>query len=166
MEPWERLVDIVNKSTRSRMMAGVRSKDTRPELALRRALHAAGYRFRLHAKGVIGKPDLVLPKYRTVIFVHGCFWHRHAGCRYAAVPSTRADFWQSKFHANVTRDALVLQELSEIGWRVAIVWECALRAPEQVEQVCLILSDWLHGGSTILELGQVQLQPTPVAAAR
>ena len=159
-------MDIVNKSTRSRMMAGIRSKDTSPELALRRALHAAGHRFRLHAKGVMGSPDLVLPKYQAAIFVHGCFWHRHAGCRYAAVPSTRADFWQSKFHANVTRDALVLQELSEIGWRVAIVWECALRAPAQVEQVCLILSGWLRDGSTILELGQVQLQPTSVAAAR
>lgn len=155
-------MDSVNKSTRSRMMAGIRSKNTKPELALRRVLHAAGFRFRLHAKDVVGCPDLVLPKYRAVVFVHGCFWHRHPKCRYAAVPSTRAEFWQIKFQKNLARDAKVLEELVRIGWRTAIIWECALRTPSQVEHACAILATWLHGGSLVLELGESELQAEPL----
>ena len=86
------MTDVVNSQTRSRMMAGIRSKNTKPELAVRSALHAAGLRYRLHAKAIMGKPDIVMPKYKAVIFVHGCFWHRHQGCRYATTPSTRPDF--------------------------------------------------------------------------
>ena len=98
------MTDIVDSQTRSRMMSGIRGKNTKPELALRRSLHALGFRYRLHAKGIPGKPDIVMPKYRAVIFVHGCFWHRHAGCRYATVPATRPEFWATKFDANVVRD--------------------------------------------------------------
>lgn len=101
------MVDIVDAETRSRMMAGIKGKNTKPELAVRLALHARGFRYRLHSKKVHGRPDLVLPKHRAVIFVHGCFWHRHEGCRYATNPSTRTAFWQAKFEANVAQDSAV-----------------------------------------------------------
>jgi len=118
-------VDVVDRATRSRMMSGIRGKDTKPELAVRSFLHRAGLRFRLHAR-LPGKPDLVLPRYRTVVFVHGCFWHRHEGCRYATTPASNAGFWQEKFAANVQRDARVKRQLEEAGWQVETVWACQL----------------------------------------
>lgn len=118
------MADIVDKATRSRMMAGIAGKDTRPEVAVRRSLHAAGFRFRLHRRNLPGRPDIVLPKYRTVVFVHGCFWHRHPGCRFATTPGTRRQFWTRKFQENVSRDRRQLAELRRAGWRVAVVWEC------------------------------------------
>ena len=118
-------MDVVDAATRSRMMAGIRGKDTKPELIVRRFLHRAGLRFRLHAK-VPGKPDLVLPKHRAAVFVHGCFWHRHEGCRYATTPANNAAAWQEKFAANVRRDAKVRQQLEELGWRVLVIWSCEL----------------------------------------
>ena len=138
------VTDIVDQQTRSRMMSGIRGKNTKPEMALRRALHARGFRFRLHSKKVHGRPDLVLPKYRAVVFVHGCFWHRHEGCRYTTNPSTREDFWRAKFEANVARDEAVLGELLEEGWRVATVWECALRKPDQAKATVNLLAAWLR----------------------
>lgn len=138
------MTDIVDQQTRSRMMAGIRGKDTKPELALRRALHARGFRFRLHSKAVHGRPDIVLAKFRAVVFVHGCFWHRHEGCRYTTTPSTRREFWQGKFAANVARDEAVLAKLLRDGWRVATVWECALRRPDQVNASADLLSVWLN----------------------
>jgi len=120
-------VDVVDKATRSRMMAAITGKNTRPELALRRFLHALGYRFRLHRKDLPGKPDIVMPKLRTCIFVHGCFWHRHAGCRYATTPKTRREFWAAKFSRNVERDLENVQALEAKGWTVMIVWECEIR---------------------------------------
>jgi DNA mismatch endonuclease (patch repair protein) len=147
------VTDIVDQQTRSRMMAGITGKDTKPELALRRALHARGFRFRLHSKTVHGRPDLVLPKYRAVVFVHGCFWHRHQGCRYTTTPSTRQEFWQAKFTANVARDAAVRGELLEDGWRVATVWECALRKPDQVAASAELLSTWLLSDEDQIEIG-------------
>lgn len=119
------MTDVVDRVTRSRMMAGIKGKDTKPELIVRRYLHRAGLRYRLHAK-LPGKPDLVFPKYRVVVFVHGCFWHRHEGCQYATTPANNAAFWQSKFQGNVRRDRRVQAELSELGWRVLIVWSCEL----------------------------------------
>lgn len=115
------MTDIVDQQTRSRMMAGIRGKDTKPELALRRALHARGFRFRLHSKVIDGRPDLVLSKYRAIVFVHGCFWHRHEGCRYTTTPSTRQEFWQAKFAANVTRDKAVREKLLEEGARALLM---------------------------------------------
>lgn len=106
-------------------MSGIRGKDTKPELTVRRFLHRAGLRFRLHAK-LPGKPDLVFPKYKTAVFVHGCFWHRHRGCRLATTPATNPVFWQEKFDANVHRDALVKKALSKLGWKVLVVWACEL----------------------------------------
>lgn len=120
------MVDVVDQATRSRMMAGIRSKHTRPEVALRRALHARGLRFRLHDRRLPGAPDIVLPKWGTVILVQGCFWHRHEGCRYASVPATRPEFWLQKFDQNVTRDRGNQIRLREQGWRTALVWECAI----------------------------------------
>ncbi|MDN2565223.1 very short patch repair endonuclease [Aquibium sp. A9E412] len=148
------MTDIVDKQTRSRMMAGIRGKDTKPELALRQALHARGFRFRLHAKNVHGRPDLVFPKHRAVIFVHGCFWHRHEGCRYTTTPATRPEFWQAKFETNVARDSAVRTTLLESGWRVATVWECALRKPGQVAASAEFLSGWLVSDEGQIEIGE------------
>lgn len=147
------MTDIVDQQTRSRMMSGIRGKNTKPELALRRALHARGFRFRLHSGKVQGRPDLVLAKHRAVVFVHGCFWHRHEGCRYTTVPATRPEFWRAKFDANTARDSTVRTRLLEDGWRVATVWECALRKPEQVKASTESLSFWLRSEGLQLEIG-------------
>ena len=122
------MVDVVDKATRSRMMAGIRGRDTKPELIVRKYLHAAGLRFRLNSK-LPGKPDLVFPKHGTVVFVHGCFWHRHAKCRFASTPSSNRDFWLEKFAANVQRDKQVKVLLRKLGWRSLVVWECQLTPP-------------------------------------
>lgn len=148
------MVDIVDAETRSRMMAGIKGKNTKPELALRRTLHARGFRYRLHSKKVPGRPDLALPKYRAVVFVHGCFWHRHEGCRYASTPATREEFWQAKFDANIARDSAVRGALLAAGWRVATIWECALRKPEQIILATDLLSAWLRTEADALELGE------------
>jgi DNA mismatch endonuclease (patch repair protein) len=148
------VTDIVDQQTRSRMMSGIRGKDTKPELALRRVLHARGFRFRLHASKIHGRPDLTLPKHRAVVFVHGCFWHRHEGCCYTTSPSTRPEFWQAKFEANVARDSTVRTRLLEEGWRVATVWECALRKTDQVKAAAEILSYWLLSEARQIEIGE------------
>lgn len=153
------MADIVKKQTRSRMMAGIRGKDTQPELAIRRALHARGFRFRLHAKALPGRPDLVLSKHRAAIFVHGCFWHRHEECRFATTPTTRADFWQTKFEANIIRDTKAMIELRQDGWRLATIWECSLRKPVQVEAVAEIVTAWLRSEIQSIEIGERDLLP-------
>ena len=136
--------DVVDSATRSRMMAGIGSRDTRPELVLRRALHARGLRYRLHDRKLPGTPDLVFRRFGAVCFVHGCFWHRHAGCPYATTPATREQFWQSKFDANVERDRRNRYDLLRAGWRIAIVWECVLR--KQVDAgIARRLDRWLRG---------------------
>lgn len=112
---------------RSAMMSRIRGRDTQPELAVRRAAHRLGYRFRLHRRDLPGTPDLVFPGRRTVIFVHGCFWHRHEGCRFAYEPKTNVDFWREKFAANVSRDRRVCGELAGMGWRVVTLWECEIK---------------------------------------
>lgn len=121
------MTDIVDPQTRSRMMSAIQSKNTCPELAVRRYLHARGFRFRLHRKDLPGKPDLVLPKYQLAIFVQGCFWHRHQGCFYATSPATRKDFWRKKLEGNVARDKRQQEELIESCWRVFVIWECGLK---------------------------------------
>ena len=118
------MTDVVDVATRSRMMASIRAKDTRPELLVRRYLHATGLRFRLHDRRLPGSPDLVLPGHRVAIFVNGCFWHRHQGCAYASVPATRPEFWAAKFSGNVARDQRKTAALVGSGWRVITVWEC------------------------------------------
>ena len=148
------MADIVDQETRSRMMAGVGRKDTKPEMILRKTLHARGLRYRLHARDLPGCPDLLFPKYRAVVFVHGCFWHRHEGCRYTTTPATRPEFWKRKFAANVERDADVLSQLASNGWRVAIVWECALRKPDLVPSATQAVKEWLNSEDTFLELSE------------
>lgn len=109
---------------------------------MRSMLHRMGYRFRLHVSKLPGKPDIVLPKFRTVIFVHGCFWHRHPGCKYAYNPKTRQDFWENKFEQNVARHQDVVQRLEELGWRVAVIWECEAKRPDHLKELLLhILSE-------------------------
>lgn len=109
---------------RSRIMRAVGRRDTRPELRVRRALHSLGYRFRLHRKDLPGTPDIVLPKYRTCIFVHGCFWHRHKGCKKTTPPKSNVDFWKEKFTRNISRDEQNKRALEALGWNVVLVWEC------------------------------------------
>ena len=113
-------------------MAAVGSKDTEPELKLRKMLHALGYRYRLHDARLPGKPDIVFARRRAAVFVNGCFWHRHEGCRYATTPKTDTDFWQSKFEANKARDKRNIVALKRLGWRVAVVWQCQLKSPQKV----------------------------------
>lgn len=110
------------------MMSGIRGNDTKPELLVRSFLHRRGLRFRLHTN-LPGRPDLVLPKYHAVVFVHGCFWHRHENCRYATMPMSNAAFWQEKFSANVRRDVKVKEQLEVLGWRVQVIWSCQLNGP-------------------------------------
>ena len=137
------MADSLAKERRSWNMSRIRGRNTGPELRLRSLLHRAGFRFRLHAKQLPGSPDVVLPKYRTAIFVHGCFWHRHPGCRNATMPSTRREFWQEKFDANVSRDARNQAALEAAGWTVLTIWECELKA--DAEGVVRSLADELRG---------------------
>jgi DNA mismatch endonuclease (patch repair protein) len=130
-------MDVVDSATRSRMMAGIKSKNTKPEMTVRKYWHALGFRYRLHARDLPGSPDLILPKYHVAIFVHGCFWHRHENCRYATTPSSNIERWKEKFHANVNRDTRKQIALEGSGWRVIVVWECELRhnAVNRLEQL-------------------------------
>lgn len=127
------MTDIVNSKTRSIMMSGIRSGNTKPEKLVRSLLHRKGFRFRLHRKDLPGKPDIVLSRYRTVIFVHGCFWHRHKDCKLAYTPKTRTEFWARKFMDNISRDAQAQQQLTDNGWHVVVVWECETRNREAIQ---------------------------------
>lgn len=126
------MTDVVSKQTRSRMMSGIRGKDTKPEMKVRRLLHAKGFRYRLHRKDLPGKPDIVLPKYKAAIFVNGCFWHGH-GCSLFKWPASNAEFWKQKIEANKSRDTLAIAALEKSGWRCLTVWECvSRRTPEEI----------------------------------
>ena len=140
------MADIVSPEDRSRMMSGIRGRDTKPELLLRAGLHAMGYRYKLHDKSIPGKPDLVFPRYRAVIFANGCFWHGH-DCHLFKWPKSREDFWRTKIGANIERDLEVAKLLNEKGWRILKVWECSLKGrtrigPEKVFEECAV---WLEG---------------------
>jgi DNA mismatch endonuclease, patch repair protein len=137
------MADIVDQKTRSRMMSRIGGKNTKPELALRKALHARGYRYRLHYRKLSGRPDITMPGRRIAIFVHGCFWHRHAGCRYTTAPATRPEFWAQKFERNVERDAKNVSALLDAGWRVALVWECGLK-PAVFDETLSLLLEWIE----------------------
>ena len=128
------MTDHVDTRKRSAIMAAVHSKNTKPELAVRKLVHAMGYRYRLHGKSLLGRPDLVFARRRKVIFVHGCFWHRHAGCKKASTPKTRPEFWQLKFDANVSRDERIEKTLVEEGWKVLTVWQCEIDNTEKLER--------------------------------
>ena len=147
------MVDVVDCATRSRMMSGIRGRDTKPELEIRSALHRQGFRFRVHRAGLPGRPDLVLSKYKAVVFVHGCFWHGH-DCKYFRLPGTRREFWKQKIDGNRERDARNRLLLISDGWRVMTVWECALRGKSSSERLNAIerLSKWLNGKRKLGEL--------------
>lgn len=123
--------DVLTKEQRHFNMSRIRAKDTKPEEIVRKYLFSRGYRYRKNDKQYPGTPDIVLPKYHTMIFVHGCFWHRHPGCRYATTPSTNREFWQKKFDQNVERDRKVQEELKSLGWNVIVVWECEISNSEK-----------------------------------
>ncbi|MBJ7485186.1 very short patch repair endonuclease [Brevundimonas sp.] len=147
------MADVVDPATRSRMMSGIRGKNTKPELMIRKALHARGFRYRIHCKDMPGNPDLCLPKHRAVIFVHGCFWHGH-GCHLFKWPKTRPDFWKTKIERNCSVDAAALLRLAEAGWRVATIWECALKGKRrlQLEDVVASLGRWLRSDEPGLKI--------------
>lgn len=145
--------DIVDQKKRSRMMANIKGKNTKPEMAIRSALHRMGYRFRLHRKDLPGKPDIVLPKYRAVIFVNGCFWHGHF-CSLFRWPKTREHFWKEKILSNKERDQKNVQLLIDGGWRVCIVWECSIRkrTTENFNEVIKNLIEWIEGAKSVDEI--------------
>ncbi len=119
-------MDSISPEKRSLNMGKICAKNTKPEIIVRSLLHSLGYRFRIHSEKLPGHPDIVLPKYKTIIFVHGCFWHRHKKCKYAYTPKTRTEFWNKKFSGNIRRDREVQCELKQLGWRVLIIWECEI----------------------------------------
>lgn len=139
------MADIVDSKTRSRMMSGIRSRNTKPEMKIRKILHKNGFRFRLHVRELPGKPDIVLPRYRAVIFVHGCFWHGH-DCHVFRIPSTNTEFWKNKIERNRKNDCVSCGKLLESGWRICVVWECATRIADGTEIIAQRLSDWLRNG--------------------
>lgn len=124
------MTDVHSTSIRSKNMSAIRGKDTKPEVLVRKMLHHKGFRFRLNVKELPGKPDIVLPKYHTVIFVHGCFWHRHSGCKHAVMPKSNTEFWQNKLESNVARDFKNVAALEALGWKNIIVWECEINNPD------------------------------------
>ena len=113
-------------------MSAIKSKNTKPEIKVRKILHSMGYRFRLHSKDLPGSPDIVLPKYKTVIFVHGCFWHRHENCKYASTPKTRKEFWNKKFTENKKRDSEIQEKIKILDWRSVVIWECETKNMENL----------------------------------
>ncbi len=131
-------MDIWSKEKRSECMSKIRSKNTKPELALRKALFARGFRYRVNDIRLPGKPDIVLPKYKTVIFVNGCFWHKHENCKYAYTPKTNTQFWVDKINSNVERDNKNLKELKTMGWNIIVVWECEIRHINKYDIVPLV----------------------------
>lgn len=147
------MADIVDPATRSRMMAGIKSGNTKPELTIRKALHRLGLRYSLHSKKVPGRPDMVFTSRKAAVFVHGCFWHGH-DCRFFKRPSTRPEFWLGKIAANQKRDAVVTEMLRERGWRQLVIWECAIRGsnPRQVADVVKRAEQWVRSGTSSMEI--------------
>ncbi|GGK64884.1 very short patch repair endonuclease [Amphritea balenae] len=139
------MTDVHSSEIRRKNMSAIKSKNTKPELWLRKRLHAAGFRYRLNPKDLPGKPDIVLPRYKAVIFVHGCFWHAH-DCHLFKLPATRTDFWKAKLYGNRDRDLLKKQQLENSGWRVLTVWECAISGKERIKEDILIkiISNWIR----------------------
>jgi DNA mismatch endonuclease (patch repair protein) len=147
------MTDIVPAVVRSRMMSGIRSTNTKPEMVLRKGLHAQGFRFRLHDRKLPGSPDIVLSKYRAVLFANGCFWHGH-DCHLFRLPATRTDFWLNKINSNRDRDARTYGLLRDQGWRVGVVWECALKGRTRLpyENVIDMCSEWMRSDEAALEI--------------
>jgi DNA mismatch endonuclease, patch repair protein len=153
-------MDIVTPAVRTRMMAGIKGKNTKPEILVRRSLSAAGIRYRLHRRDLPGAPDIALPGPKVAIFVHGCFWHAHQGCRFAKWPSTRPEFWRNKLGRNVERDDDACAMLNMLGWRVLVVWECATRRVDAAPDLAQAMLMWLQGAEPYGELAAQDVAPT------
>ncbi len=147
------MTDIVDSATRSRMMRGIKSRNTKPELLIRSILHRKGFRFRLHVRDLPGKPDIVLPKFRAVVFIHGCFWHGHENCRLFKLPGTRLEFWQKKIYSNKKNDSKAIELLLSENWRVCVIWECRIRQDKKnLHQLADIISNFIKSSSPFIEL--------------
>jgi DNA mismatch endonuclease, patch repair protein len=154
------MADIVNAETRSKMMSGIRSKNTKPELVIRYGLHALGLRYRIHDHKLYGKPDLVFPRYKTVVFVHGCFWHGH-NCHLFKLPSTNSSFWETKISKNKFNDKKNIDLLLVAGWKVIVVWECVLKRSKLIPSVILHLAETIKLGfdGNFIELTSTKMTP-------
>lgn len=152
------MTDVLTTAQRQLNMSRIRGKDTKPEMLVRRGLHARGLRYRLHDRKLLGRPDLVFPKHHAAVFINGCFWHAH-GCALSKVPATRQDFWQQKLESNATRDQKAIQALQTEGWRVLVIWECALRGPARQKEATVMdrAAKFIEGaGSHLLEVAAAQ----------
>lgn len=138
------MADVHNTETRSFNMSRIQGKNTKPEMLVRKYLHSRGFRYKLHDKSLPGKPDIVLPKYRTVIFVHGCFWHSHKGCKYFKIPQTRTNWWKAKLSVTEIQDREHQMDLRNQGWRVIVVWECALKGDESAKTLARLIGNLRH----------------------
>nr|WP_174506094.1 DNA mismatch endonuclease Vsr [Acinetobacter sp. Marseille-Q1620] len=149
------MTDIVDSITRSHMMSNIKGKNTKPEILIRSLLHRHGFRFRIHRKDLPGKPDIVLPKYNAIIFIHGCFWHGHQNCRLFKLPASRTEFWEAKISKNRENDLKAKGLLLNSGWRICTIWECAVRRSKK-DPVALmdILTTWLSGSELLLEIDE------------
>ncbi len=152
------MVDIVPPTVRSRMMSCIKNKNSQPEMLIRQMLFAAGYRFRLHRRDLPGTPDIVMPSRKIVIFVHGCFWHAHKGCKYFKIPATRTDFWTAKLQANIDRDKKAVEILTVMGWRVLCIWECATRDHQTVKLLDKKIALWISGNAQFEEISGVPMK--------
>lgn len=153
-EPHSRIImDVVSREKRSSMMSGIRSKDTKPEMKIRKALYSRGYRYRLHSSKIQGKPDIIMRKYNAVIFIHGCFWHGH-NCKLFRLPKTRTAFWENKINTNRERDRKVVSILQKDGWRIAVIWECSMRGKGKMdfEDIMDRLTEWIESDRRTLTL--------------
>ena len=159
------MADVVSPAKRSQMMAGIKGKNSLPETLVRKALFAMGYRFRLHRRDLPGTPDIAMPSRKIAIFVHGCFWHAHQGCKYAKTPSTRTEFWISKLQANAARDRRNADALRQMGWRVLNVWECSTRAPGAAEGLNEALRAWIDGGKCTGDIDATGMAATRQASS-
>jgi DNA mismatch endonuclease (patch repair protein) len=162
------MTDIVPVDKRSEMISAIRGKDTKPEIRVRKALFARGYRYRLHRRDLPGTPDIVFPTRRVAIFVHGCFWHGHAGCRLAPAPTTRPEFWQKKIATNRQRDMAATEALNAAGWRVLVVWDCFIRSCKTTDALMEPLTSCVESASQASELTAAEMGAdfTPASSAR
>ncbi len=146
------MVDIYSKTKRSGIMSKISGKETKPEVLVRRYLFSKGFRFRKNVANLPGHPDIVLPKYKAAIFVHGCFWHGHSSCSKSKLPATRTEFWQAKIGRTIERDKEKIDEMSILGWRVAVVWECSLKNKSLLESAIKELEKWIKSNEKMLEI--------------
>lgn len=155
------MTDVVSPAKRSQMMSGIKGKNSLPEMLVRKALFAMGHRFRLHRRDLPGSPDIAMPGLKVAIFVHGCFWHAHQGCKYAKTPSTRTQFWMAKLQGNVERDQRAAEKLTEMHWRVLTVWECSTRDGEAAARLTDSLRTWIDSGADTGEISAQSLTGVP-----